>query len=151
MYAYIYIYIYTQCMHIYIYTYIIICIGATYITPEIDTSEAIVEFQRHFPTDFHFSAVLIYIYIYIYVYIYIYIFKRVVIFPVDFYWNLRRTFSGILQWNPHVLICSRAAKKIRASRTPRLPGSMNLTVLTSKVGFSQTELLGNVTFVISGV
>ena len=71
MYAYIYIYIYTQCMHIYIYTYIIICIGATYITPEIDTSEAIVEFQRHFPTDFHFSAVLIYIYIYICIYIYI--------------------------------------------------------------------------------
>ena len=39
---------------------IILSLGAIYCTPEINTSEIIVDFQRHFPMDFrcHFSVVL---------------------------------------------------------------------------------------------
>ena len=33
------------------------CLGAKDRTPEIDTSESIVDFQWDFPTEFHFSAV----------------------------------------------------------------------------------------------
>ena len=61
----LYDYVYV-CIHIYIYIciyiYIYIIVGAKYCTPEINTSEIIVDFQWHFtihfqwhfPMDFHF-------------------------------------------------------------------------------------------------
>ena len=73
MYAEIYVYTYMYvCIYIYIYTYIhrysialyyIIVqyntrrapLGATYRTPEIKTSETIVDFRWHLPTDFQWQ------------------------------------------------------------------------------------------------
>ena len=54
MYIYIYIYIY---VYIYIYIYIYtgcITIATKYSTPEISTSEIIVDVQLHFPMESHF-------------------------------------------------------------------------------------------------
>ena len=65
----IYIYIYDMYVYTYIYIYIYIgvlrnrsqwttgLLGAKYCTPEINTSEIIVDFQSRFPMDFHLSLV----------------------------------------------------------------------------------------------
>ena len=51
----LYVIIYINSLYIYIYIHII---GTKYCTPEINTSEVIVDFQWHFPMDFqwHFST-----------------------------------------------------------------------------------------------
>ena len=58
---------------------LVVLSGAKHRTPEIDTSEIIVDFQWHFP-DFRFSAVFS---------------QRIVTFPVDFYQKLPINF----QWH----------------------------------------------------
>ena len=63
--VYIYIYIYILCIHVHLFTFGLLIagpvaaapiglphtVGAKDCTPEIDTSEIIVDFQRHFPMD----------------------------------------------------------------------------------------------------
>ena len=66
-------------------------LGAKDCTPEINSSEIIVDFQWrcpmgfqwHFPTEIHFSGVC---------------FQRIVTCPVDVYWNCPMDFHGTFQW-----------------------------------------------------
>ena len=71
---------------------LVIWIGAKHCTPEINTSEIIVDFQWHFPMDLSnlFSLVSG-------------IFQTIVTSPVDLYWSFPTDFSGIFSDSHHGL------------------------------------------------